>query len=263
MPAATEDMTFKADFTEKTYKITYTQPDNGTITVTDATGTTITSGLFKSEYTITVKPDQDYQLSSLTATYGEGNTVELTPVEENAGQYTFTMPAGAVTITAAFEEVTYNVLLTQPTGGTISTDKEKAAEGATVTLTATPEAGYVFKAWQITPEVTIDGNNSFIMPASDVTVTATFEKEEDPEPPVDPVSYYNINVEDVCEDVKVYTKDGSLYVQTPQREQVIIVSMSGVVVKNEEQIGLKQYHGLKQGIYIVRVGNKTYKIRLN
>ena len=65
------------------------------------------------------------------------------------------------------------------------------------------------------------------------------------------------------EGVKVYTKDGSLYVQTPQREQVIIVSMSGAVVKNEEQIGLKQYHGLQPGIYIVRVGDRTYKLRLN
>ena len=65
------------------------------------------------------------------------------------------------------------------------------------------------------------------------------------------------------EGVKVYTKDGSLYVQTPQREQVIIVSMSGAVVKNEEQVGLKQYHGLQPGIYIVRVGQTTYKLRLN
>ncbi|MCI7708007.1 MAG: Ig-like domain-containing protein, partial [Parabacteroides sp.] len=65
------------------------------------------------------------------------------------------------------------------------------------------------------------------------------------------------------EGVKVYTKDGSLYVQTPQREQVIIVSMSGAVVKNEEQIGLKQYHGLHPGIYIVRVGDKAYKLCLN
>ena len=65
------------------------------------------------------------------------------------------------------------------------------------------------------------------------------------------------------EGVKVYTKDGSLYVQTPQREQVIIVSMSGAIVKNEEQIGLKQYHGLQPGIYIVRVGDKAYKVRLN
>ena len=65
------------------------------------------------------------------------------------------------------------------------------------------------------------------------------------------------------EGVKVYTKDGSLYVQTPQREQIIIVSMSGAVVKNEEQIGLKQYHGLQPGIYIVRVGDRAYKVRLN
>ena len=65
------------------------------------------------------------------------------------------------------------------------------------------------------------------------------------------------------EGVKVYTKDGSLYVQTPQREQVIIVSMSGAIVKNEEQVGLKQYHGLQPGIYIVRVGDKAYKLRLN
>ena len=65
------------------------------------------------------------------------------------------------------------------------------------------------------------------------------------------------------EGVKVYTKDGSLYVQTPQREQVIIVSMSGAVVKNEEQVGLKQYHGLQPGIYIVRVGDRAYKVRLN
>ena len=65
------------------------------------------------------------------------------------------------------------------------------------------------------------------------------------------------------EGVKVYTKDGSLFVQTPQCEAVLIGSMSGAVVKNEEQIGLKQYHGLQPGIYIVRVGGKAYKLRLN
>ena len=77
------------------------------------------------------------------------------------------------------------------------------------------------------------------------------EKEEDP-----------TGIEQVT-GVKVYSKDGSLYVQTPQREQVLVISMTGAVVKNEEQIGLKQYHGLQPGIYIVRVGDKAYKLRLN
>ena len=64
------------------------------------------------------------------------------------------------------------------------------------------------------------------------------------------------------ESVKVYTKDGSLFVQTPQREQVIIISMTGAVVKNEEQVGLNQYHGLNPGIYIVRIGEQVFKIRI-
>ena len=64
------------------------------------------------------------------------------------------------------------------------------------------------------------------------------------------------------EGVKVYTKDGSLFVQTLQREQVIVISMTGAVVKNEEQIGLKQYHGLNPGIYIVRIGEQVFKIRI-
>ena len=60
--------------------------------------------------------------------------------------------------------------------------------------------------------------------------------------------------------VKVYTKDGSLYVQTPKQEQVVIISISGAVIKNETQIGLKRYD-LPRGIYIVRVGTQNYKIR--
>ena len=59
---------------------------------------------------------------------------------------------------------------------------------------------------------------------------------------------------------KVYAKDGSLYVQTPKQEEVRIISISGAVIKNETQIGLKRYD-LPRGIYIVRVGEETYKVR--
>ena len=63
--------------------------------------------------------------------------------------------------------------------------------------------------------------------------------------------------------VRVYTQDGLICVDTPNLEEVTIVTMAGMVVKNEEQIGLKQYHGLQPGIYVVRIGEKAYKIRLN
>lgn len=69
------------------------------------------------------------------------------------------------------------------------------------------------------------------------------------------------NIEDV-EGVKIYTNNGSLFIQTQQREQVIIISIAGAVVKNSEQIGLKQYQGLNSGIYIVRIGKQVFKIRI-
>ena len=61
---------------------------------------------------------------------------------------------------------------------------------------------------------------------------------------------------------KVYAKDGSLFVQTPQQEKVLIISMTGAVVKNETQIGLRQYTGLNRGIYVVCVGDERFKVRL-
>ena len=64
------------------------------------------------------------------------------------------------------------------------------------------------------------------------------------------------------EGVKVYAQDGSLYVYTPKQMPIWIVSMTGAIVHHEEQIGLHQYDHLNQGIYIVRVGEQVFKIRL-
>ena len=80
--------------------------------------------------------------------------------------------------TALSTEETYSVTLNQPSegGGTIEADKDKAAKGATVTLTATPDEGYNFGAWTVTGasgNVAVS-NDQFTMPAEDVTVTASF-----------------------------------------------------------------------------------------
>ena len=61
--------------------------------------------------------------------------------------------------------------------------------------------------------------------------------------------------------IKVYAKDGSIYVQTPKQEQVLIISISGAIVKNEKQIGLQRYDGLQRGVYVVKVGKQVFKIR--
>ena len=74
--------------------------------------------------------------------------------------------------------VKYNITVdSNITGGTISASAATAAEGETVTLTATPDTGYALANWSVVDanngEVAVT-NNSFTMPASDVTVSATF-----------------------------------------------------------------------------------------
>ena len=61
--------------------------------------------------------------------------------------------------------------------GTVTASTATAEEGATITLTATPATGYHFGAWNVTSTlgtVTVT-DNSFVMPAANVTVSATFE----------------------------------------------------------------------------------------
>ena len=161
----------------------------------------------------------------------------------------------------------YNIYVEDMCEGVdITTSKNVVREGGTISLYVEKDtANYTFDnfqvyykrsyygVWEELKEGTQPGEYSINNIWTHIYIKAegAEEKEEDP-----------TGIESI-EGVKVYTKDGSLYVQTPQREQVIIVSMSGAVVKNEEQIGLKQYHGLQPGIYIVRVGDRAYKLRLN
>lgn len=81
-----------------------------------------------------------------------------------------------ITVTAATPE-TFTISLSPATNETISATPTSAAQGATVTLTATPDAGYELSAWVVkdasgnTVEVT---DNKFTMPSSNVTISATF-----------------------------------------------------------------------------------------
>ena len=160
----------------------------------------------------------------------------------------------------------YNIYVEDVCDGVeVSTSKQVVREGGSITVYVEKDtANYTFDnfhvyykegyydSWDELKEGTQPGE----YPINNIW-THIYLKAEGAEEKEDPTGIEQI------EGVKVYTKDGSLYVQTPQREQVIIVSMSGAVVKNEEQIGLKQYHGLQPGIYIVRVGQTTYKLRLH
>jgi len=72
---------------------------------------------------------------------------------------------------------TYSITLATVEHGSISANAEVASEGSTITLTAMPEDGYELDYWMVTQSdgsfVTVT-NNQFEMPASNVTVSATF-----------------------------------------------------------------------------------------
>ena len=76
----------------------------------------------------------------------------------------------------------YTVSLESVEGGTLSANTTSAAEGREVTLTATPDEGYVFNNdWIVkdADEAKIDvTDGKFTMPAKDVTVSGSFSKSD-------------------------------------------------------------------------------------
>ena len=71
----------------------------------------------------------------------------------------------------------FDITLVQPAHGTISANLTSATAETTIELTATPEEGYQFHHWTVTNEAgesIMVSDDTFEMPASDVTVTATF-----------------------------------------------------------------------------------------
>jgi hypothetical protein len=114
---------------------------------------------------------------------------------DTSADTTFTMPDNPVTITATYKDETvtpppattaYTVTVVSGSDGA----NGKYEAGVTVNITANaPASGKVFDTWTSNDGVTFaNANNaqtSFVMPAKDVTVTATY-KDEPVDPPVNP-----------------------------------------------------------------------------
>ncbi|MCD8100415.1 MAG: S-layer homology domain-containing protein, partial [Oscillospiraceae bacterium] len=97
---------------------------------------------------------------------------------------------------------TSSISSTSAEGGTVSFSSTSAAAGRTVTVTVTPDEGYVLASLTVTDadgntiEVTDNGNGtySFTMPSSEVTVTPVFAEENCPSEPytdVDTSKWYH------------------------------------------------------------------------
>ena len=129
-------------------------------------------------------PAEGYQLASVSVMAGEE------AVEVAAEDTSFVMPASDVTVSATFELIpTYAVAIAEGIeNGTVAAAVEQAQAGDKVALTVTPAEGYQLVSISVKAgeeDVEVAADTTFIMPASDVTVSATFEKIPVPEFDID------------------------------------------------------------------------------
>ena len=118
--------------------------------------------------TLTATPNVGYVFANWT----QGNNVVCTD-----NTYSFTVNGNA-NFTANFTALTNHIVNCTDSGhGSIIVDKATAYQGETVTIAAQPADGYSFSAWNVTDAsnntITVTDNH-FVMPDSDVTITATF-----------------------------------------------------------------------------------------
>lgn len=72
----------------------------------------------------------------------------------------------------------YTITCQQTDNGRVTVDKSTAAGGETITVYVHPELGYELDTLMVTGAELNESNNTFTMPARDVTITATFKVAE-------------------------------------------------------------------------------------
>ena len=166
MPAA--NVVVNATFKPVTYNITVAPTEHGTVTAPE-------SAAYGSEVTVSVAPEEAYELETLTYTVDGGQPV---PIENGK----FTMPGGNVTITATFKPATYTITVAPTEHGSVSAPAT-AAYGTEVNVTVTPdpcyeidELYYTYDAGgSVTDPIFRIENGKFVMPGTNVTIVATFK----------------------------------------------------------------------------------------
>lgn len=169
MPA--EAVTVSATFKKADYKITI-KATNGTVTApaTAQYGETVS---------LAVTPDPGYELSTISVKKG---STKVTLNEDS----TFTMPAGAVTVTATFKAIPYTITVADAENGSVSVNAETSTVGTAIPVTVSPNEGYELDELYYTEENSdehhaieaVDGAYTLTMPAAPVTLHATFKEAE-------------------------------------------------------------------------------------
>ena len=175
--AITVQGSFTPDNTSYTVHVLHSSNDKGSYSADK------TSALSGENVTINFSSINTGYTAVVSCRYYSGSTVvPVTKVSET--QFTFTMPASDVSVSVRFI-APYSITINSVTNGTVSSNMSSADVYDEVRLTVTPSAGYAIGDVVVTDsdgdavsgsfQTTDDGERyCFEMPASDVTVSVTF-----------------------------------------------------------------------------------------
>lgn len=177
------DVAVIVEFAKKpSYNVTVNTTQDGTVTVDHLTA-------YEGQK-VTVTPTaitEGYTLGTITAKYGTDNK-DVALTRNSNGTYTFSMPAGDVTIDATFrakKDCKVTVSSENLDLGTVTLDgkatlETTVKEGDTVTIAAAPSGSNIFKSWSINGTYDIKDSKTTsdaeitIVVNSDITATASF-----------------------------------------------------------------------------------------
>lgn len=160
---------------------------NSTLTFTPATEVTIT----KVEYTATTASYASALGNSTWTNASAAVSETLVTITPADGSKAFSATVGGTTGASAVKvyylggspvvETEYTITIDGTTNGTVTASAEKAKQGTEITLTVTPATGYeldVLSVKDAENNAVVVNNFKFTMPASNVTVSATFKEED-------------------------------------------------------------------------------------
>ena len=170
-------------------QITVTLPPNSVLP--DGTDDIIITPAAKAVYSNpTISTDTESVTYTFTVTAEDGQTT---------ADYTVTVTVTEPEPTPPpYIPPTYAVTTPETTGGTVRVSPSRASRGTTVTITVTPDEGFALASLAVTDffgnQVDIsrnsDGTYSFVMPASQVTVSAVFAPAQLPFTDVTEANWY-------------------------------------------------------------------------
>ena len=204
------------------YNISIAKPKNGGVTVDKF------SAAEKEIVKITVKPDENYAVSSVTA-----GDAKVTKVSET--EYTFEMPKADVEVKVVFTKTEKKINVDSSIkNGKVKVDNADPANGDDVTITVVPNAGYKIKAAYVDGKaVTLDKNNEYTFKYENkpVVVSAEFEQAEySIELIVDKYGSASIEVNDNYSKEKKAVYGDSIYVSTDPNSGYVL---DEIVVKTK------------------------------